>query len=56
MEKPTWGPSASYSYFVTLAVASNPILIARLVPASTNTKKQRYYNMQMDIYLNQLNQ
>ena len=52
MEKPTWGPSASYSPSVTLDIASNPTLITRLVPASMNTKHQRDFNIKMAIHLN----
>ena len=56
MDKLTWIPSASYSPFVTLFVASNPNFIARLVLAIMNTKHQRDCNINMAIYLNQLNQ
>ena len=56
MDELTCDPSASYSPSVTLVVASNPTLIARLVPASINTKQQRYFNIHMAIYLNHLNQ
>ena len=55
MEKPTWGPSTSYSPSVTLTVASNPTLTTRLVPASINTKKQRDCNIQMHIQVIHLN-
>ena len=56
MEKLTCDPSASYSPYVTLVVASNPTFITKLVPASMNIKQQRDCNIQMDIYLNRLNQ
>ena len=55
MEKPTWSPSASYSPSIALFVASDPTLIARLVPASMNTKQERDCNIQMAIYFNQFN-
>ena len=55
MEKFTWSPSASYYPSFALVVASNATLIAKIVPVSINTKKQRDCNIQMSIYLNQLN-
>ena len=55
IEELTCDPSSSYSPSLTLFVASNLTLIARLVPASINTKQQRYFNIQMPICLNHLN-
>ena len=50
MEELTWSPSASYSPSFALVVASIPTLIARLDPASINTKQQRDCNIQMAIW------
>ena len=55
IEELTCDPSISYSPSVALVVASNPTSIDRLAPVSINTKQQRYCNIKMPIYLNQLN-
>ena len=55
IEELTCDPSASYSPSVTLYVASNPTLIARLVPASINTKHQKDCNIHMPTYINHSN-
>ena len=56
MEKLTCDPCTSYSPSVSLVIASNTSLIARLVPTSINTKQQRDFNIHMAIHFNQLNQ
>ena len=55
IEEPTCDPSASYSPSIAFVVDSNATYIGRLVLANVNTKKQRDCNIQMPIYLNQLN-